>query len=151
MRTFGRTFVGVDSGRFDRSAHGHNQVVIFLVIVFTLNFMIIYRGISKGIETFCKWGMPALILLALIVLARVLTLGTPDAAKPDQNLVNGLGYMWNPGDVAHQLKNPQLWLAAAGQIFFSLSVGFGVIITYASYLTEKDDMVLSGLTASKRQ
>lgn len=127
---------------------GHNQVVIFLVIVFALNFWIIYRGITKGIETFCKWGMPVLILLALIVLGRVLTLGTPDPTKPDQSLLNGLGFMWNPGDVIHELKNAQLWLAAAGQIFFSLSVGFGVIITYASYLTEKDDIVLSGLAAS---
>ena len=41
-----------------------------------------------------------------------------------------------------------LWLAAASQIFFSLSVGFGVIITYASYLKVNDDVVLSGLTAS---
>jgi neurotransmitter:Na+ symporter, NSS family len=56
--------------------------------------------------------------------------------------------MWNPGDVAHQLRNPELWLAAAGQIFFSLSVGFGVIVTYASYLSDKDDVVLSGLTAT---
>jgi len=47
-----------------------------------------------------------------------------------------------------QLKNPMLWLAAAGQIFFSLSVGFGVIITYASYLRPGDDVVLSGLSAS---
>lgn len=58
------------------------------------------------------------------------------------------GYLWNPRDVATGLKNPELWLAAAGQIFFSLSVGFGVIITYASYLKTKDDVVLSGLTAS---
>lgn len=130
-----------------------NQVLVFLLIVFALNFFIIYRGISKGIEAFCKWGMPALILLALVVLIRVLTLGTPDSSKPDQNLLNGLGFMWNPskigGDsVLQQLANPQLWLAAAGQIFFSLSVGLGVILTYASYLTEKDDIVLSGLTAS---
>ena len=40
------------------------------------------------------------------------------------------------------------WIAAAGQIFFSLSVGFGVIINYASYMKKKDDVVLSGLTAS---
>jgi SNF family Na+-dependent transporter len=77
-----------------------------------------------------------------------LTLGTPDPSKPDQNLLNGLGSMWNPGNMGVQLKNPQLWLAAAGQIFFSLSVGFGVIITYASYLSNTDDVVLSGLTAS---
>ena len=50
--------------------------------------------------------------------------------------------------VWEQLANPQLWLAAAGQIFFSLSVGFGVIITYASYLRKKDDVVLSGLAAT---
>lgn len=127
---------------------GLGDVGIFVLIVYVLNFYFIYRGISKGIEFVCKWGMPLLILIAVIVLARVLTLGTPDAAKPDQNVINGLGYLWNPGDIATGLKNPQLWLAAAGQIFFSLSVGFGVIITYASYLKRKDDVVLSGLTAS---
>ena len=47
-----------------------------------------------------------------------------------------------------QLANPSLWLAAAGQIFFSLAVGFGIIIVYASYMRPKDDVVLSGLTAS---
>jgi NSS family neurotransmitter:Na+ symporter len=127
---------------------GHNQVVIFLALVFGLNFVIIYRGLARGIEAFCKYAMPALVLLALIILGRVLTLGTPDPAQPDQNVLNGLGFMWNPGDVARQLRKPELWLAAAGQIFFSLSVGFGVIVTYASYLTEKDDVVLSGLAAS---
>ena len=50
--------------------------------------------------------------------------------------------------VWQQLANPNLWLAAAGQIFFSLSVGFGVIITYSSYLSKKDDVVLSGLAAT---
>jgi SNF family Na+-dependent transporter len=54
--------------------------------------------------------------------------------------------MWNPNFQA--LGNAQTWLAAAGQIFFSLSVGFGVIINYASYMRKKDDVVLSGLTAS---
>jgi NSS family neurotransmitter:Na+ symporter len=50
--------------------------------------------------------------------------------------------------VLEQLMRPQLWLAAAGQIFFSLSVGFGIILTYASYLAPKDDVVLSGLSAT---
>jgi SNF family Na+-dependent transporter len=76
----------------------------------------------------------------------VLTLGTPDPVHPDQNVINGLGYMWNPDFKA--LGNAQTWLAAAGQIFFSLSVGFGVIINYASYMKRKSDVVLSGLTAS---
>jgi SNF family Na+-dependent transporter len=127
---------------------GLGDVGIFVLIVYALNFYFIYRGISKGIEAVCKYAMPALILIALIVLGRVLTLGTPDPAKPAQSVIGGLGYLWNPGDIATGLRNPQLWLAAAGQIFFSLSVGFGVIITYASYLKRKDDVVLSGLTAS---
>jgi SNF family Na+-dependent transporter len=54
--------------------------------------------------------------------------------------------MWNPQWGA--LGDFDTWLAAAGQIFFSLSVGFGVIINYASYMKRKDDVVLSGLTAS---
>jgi SNF family Na+-dependent transporter len=80
------------------------------------------------------------------VLIRVLTLGTPNPALPDQNVINGLGYMWNPN--FSELGDAQTWLAAAGQIFFSLSVGFGVILNYASYMKKKDDVVLSGLTAS---
>lgn len=124
------------------------DVGLFVLIVYVLNFFFIYRGISKGIERVCKFAMPALIVIALVILARVLTLGTPDPARPDQNVIAGLGYMWNPGNVAEGLRNPELWLAAAGQIFFSLSVGFGVIITYASYLNSRDDVVLSGLTAS---
>ncbi len=127
---------------------GLDDVGLFLVIVFALNFFFIYRGISKGVEFVCKYAMPVLVLTALIVLARVLTLGTPDPLKPEQSILNGLGFMWNPGDVGAGLRNPQLWLAAAGQIFFSLSVGFGIIITYASYLKKNDDVVLSGLSAS---
>jgi len=92
--------------------------------------------------------MPSLILIAIVMLIRVLTLGAPVDENPEQSVLNGLGFMWNPRDVVPQLRNPQLWMAAAGQIFFSLSVGFGIIATYASYLTEKDDVVLSGLTAT---
>jgi SNF family Na+-dependent transporter len=145
-KEFWLSYIGAHENGFLLAEGG--QVIWFLVGVFTLNFIIIYRGLSGGIEFFCRWAMPALILLALVVLVRVLTLGTPNPDLPDQSLINGLGFMWNPGNVGEQLRNPELWLAAAGQIFFSLSVGFGVIITYASYLTDRDDIVLSGLTAS---
>ena len=53
--------------------------------------------------------------------------------------------MWNQDFSA--LKSARVWLAAAGQIFFTLSVGIGVILTYASYLSKGDDVVLSGLSA----
>ena len=122
--------------------------VAFFAAVFVLNFAIIHRGLSGGIELVCKWGMPLLILLALVLLVRVLALGTPDPAHPELSIWNGLGYMWDPKDVAAGLANPAVWLKAASQVFFTLSVGFGVIITYASYLRPKDDVVLSGLTSS---
>jgi SNF family Na+-dependent transporter len=128
--------------------------IVFWAITLTANFVLIYRGISKGIEKFCTWAMPVMALCAAIVLVRVLTLGTPDPSLPDQNVLNGLGFMWNPKP-AHEgeswfsaLVKPEVWMAAAGQIFFTLGVGFGIIINYASYLKRKDDIVLSGLTAS---
>ena len=62
--------------------------------------------------------MPLMAVCAVVVLIRVLTLGTPDPSLPDQNVMNGLAYMWNPDFTA--LGNPQTWLAAAGQIFFSI-------------------------------
>lgn len=125
---------------------GVHPVVWAFVITAAANIWFVYRGLSKGIETVCKYAMPVMAVLGIIVLVRVLTLGTPNAAMPDQSVVNGLGFMWNPKWEA--LGKFDTWLAAAGQIFFSLSVGFGVIINYASYMKKKDDVVLSGLTAS---
>jgi SNF family Na+-dependent transporter len=138
----------------DFTGRGQNGVIaggslatfVFWVVTFGINIWLVFRGISRGIEKFVSWAMPIMAVCAVIVLIRVLTLGTPDPAHPEQSVVNGLGYMWNPDFKA--LGNPQTWLAAAGQIFFSLSVGFGVIINYASYMKRKDDVVLSGLTAS---
>ncbi|HBY95264.1 MAG TPA: sodium:calcium symporter [Chloroflexi bacterium] len=127
-------------------AGGSVQTLVFWLITFAINIWLVFKGISKGIEKFVTWAMPTMAVCAVIVLIRVLTLGTPDPALPEQSVLNGLGYMWNPNFSA--LTNPQTWLAAAGQIFFSLSVGFGVIINYASYMRKKDDVVLSGLTAS---
>ena len=127
-------------------AGGSYSTFLFWLVTFAVNITLVYRGISKGIERFCSWAMPTMAVCAAIVLIRVLTLGTPDPNLPEQNVINGLGYMWNPNFQA--LGNAQTWLAAAGQIFFSLSVGFGVIINYASYMRKKDDVVLSGLTST---
>ncbi|MDD5005322.1 MAG: sodium-dependent transporter [Candidatus Omnitrophica bacterium] len=125
--------------------NGSNLSILFFAITFIINTFIIYHGIKGGIERLCKIAMPILFLCGLVILIRVLTLGTPNPLKPDWNISNGLGYMWNPDFAA--LKNPKVWLAAAGQIFFTLSVGIGVILTYASYLSKGDDVVLSGLSA----
>lgn len=131
--------------------------VVFWLLAFSVNFLVIFRGVSKGIEKLCTYAMPAMAVCAFLVLVRVLTLGTPNPANPEQSVLGGLAFMWEPKQLVKTidgqqvatspLADPQVWMAAAGQIFFSLSVGFGVIINYASYLKRKDDVALSGLTA----
>jgi SNF family Na+-dependent transporter len=119
--------------------------LVFWLLVIAANALLVRRGLVRGIEAFCRWALPLMALCALVVLVRVLTLGTPDPSRPELNVSNALGYLWNP-DLS-RLGDAEVWLAAAGQIFFSLSVGFGIIINYASYLRRKDDIVLSALSA----
>ncbi|MGL6196398.1 MAG: sodium-dependent transporter [Thermoguttaceae bacterium] len=132
--------------------HGlFNTKIICMVFCFLLNFYLIYCGITKGIERFCKLALPALLICSLIVLARILTFNNPTGIE-GQGLLDGLGYVWNPTSADktffQTLARPEAWLAAAGQVFFSFSVGFGLIITYASYTRKNDDIALSSLTAS---
>jgi neurotransmitter:Na+ symporter, NSS family len=138
-------FVGSEQNGFALGGHGGKWLWV-LITLFTFNFWLIYRGVTKGIERFCRIAMPLMALLAIVVLIRVLTLGTPDPSKPEQSVLGGLNFMWDPQ--AEALADPGTWLAAAGQIFFSLSVGFGIVINYASYLRPQDDVALSGLTSS---
>lgn len=116
---------------------------IFFVITFTLNIYVVYRGIHKGIEALTKIAMPLLLVFAIVIAIRVLTLGAVN--NPNWHPLNGLGFLWNLNFSG--LFSSKVWLAAAGQIFFTLSVGIGVILTYASYLSKGDDVALSGLTA----
>jgi len=111
------------------------------VITVVLNIFILIKGISGGIEKLAKVTMPLLFIFAIILMIRVLNLKTPQGSALD-----GLNFLWTPK--WDQLSNPKIWLAAAGQVFFTLSLGFGAIITYASYLKKNDDLVLSGLSAS---
>jgi SNF family Na+-dependent transporter len=138
-------FVGANADGFMYEG-GNNELMIILLFTFILNFVLIYRGLAKGIETFCTYAMPLMALCAVVVLIRVLTLGTPNPAAPEQNVINGLGSMWNPN--SEYLWRGQTWMAAAGQIFFSISAGFGIIINYSSYLRKKDDVALSSLTSA---
>lgn len=119
---------------------------LFFVITFALNLLVMGYEIKHGIEKVCKWAMPILFLAAVVLMIRVLTLGAPNPAQPENSIVNGLGYMWNPD--WSSLLQAKVWFAAAGQILFTLSCGIGVILTYASYLRKEDDVTLSGLTAA---
>lgn len=143
MGAFLKGYQGVAVNEF---FSGPGIAYLFFIVTFFLNVIIISFGISRGIERFCTWALPLLLVIACILLVRVLTLGTPVADKPENSVVNGLGFLWNPD--WSRLRDANVWLAAAGQIFFSLSAGFGVILTYASYLRKQDDVALSGLTAA---
>lgn len=130
--------------------NGIGTAYLFFLITLSLNLWVLYKGVSAGIEWLARWGLPLLFIFAIILLIRVFTLGTPDPSHPENNIWNGLAFIWNPN--FSSLKNVNVWLAATGQIFFTLSLGFGAIQTYASYLKPKDDVVLSGLaTASANE
>lgn len=123
---------------------GIGTAYTFFLITFGLNMLVVLLGIKKGIERMCMVALPALLAIALVIVVRVLTLKS--VINPLWTPAGGLGFLWNPDFSA--LKEAKVWLAAAGQIFFTLSVGIGVILTYASYLKRKDDVLLSGLTAA---
>lgn len=143
MQSFLRGFQGLEH---NQHFSGIGVAYIFFLITFILNMWVLYYGIKGGIEKLCNIAMPLLFVCGIILAVRVFMLGTPDPSKPAWNLMNGLGFLWNPDFGA--LKSAKVWLAASGQILFTLSVGIGVILTYASYLKKGDDVVLSGVSAS---
>jgi len=143
MNKFLKGFQGAESNEFFTSML---PILIFLAIALSINYFFLYRGISKGIEVLAKIGMPILFVFGIILAIRVLTMGAPDPTIPDQTVWKGLAYIWNPD--FSRLKDAEVWLVAAGQIFFTLSLGQGIVNTYASYLREKDDVTLNGLTTS---
>ena len=116
------------------------------IVTFVANLVVIYKGLVQGIELLCKIAMPMLLVGGVVLMARIFMLGPQDAKHAELTINNALGFMWNPDFGA--LKHPNVWLAAAGQIFFTLRVGLGAIMTYASYLRAKDDVTLSSTTAA---
>src|SRR5687767_1778897 len=112
----------------------------FFVVTLVINIWIISKGISGGIEKLARIGMPILFIFAAILAVVILMLPAgPDGSTP----AAGLNFVYNPD--FSRIGEPSVWLAAAGQIFFTLSVGMGSLQAYASYLKKKDDLVLSGV------
>jgi NSS family neurotransmitter:Na+ symporter len=116
----------------------------FFLVTMGLNWWIVGQGIARGVERLALVAMPVLFLFAVILVIRVFTLGAPDPTQPDQQVLNGLGFIWNPD--FSRLGDAKVWLAAAGQIFFTTSVGWGAIQVYASYMKERSDVVMTGLS-----
>ena len=141
MGHFLHGFQGVETNQFFSS---WLPLIFFLSLTLAINYYFLRKGISKGIEVLAKIGMPVLFIFGVILVIRVLTLGHP--ASGVSSIDAGMGFMWNPD--FSQLGHATVWLVAAGQIFFTLSIGQGIINTYASYLREKDDVTLNGLSTT---
>ena len=115
----------------------------FGCLMFTMLFMVICYlinrgGVSGGIEKFNKVGMPALFVCLLIIIVRALTM---------EGAVEGLKFMFVPGYAVkagfiEQAPGFLTVLATAGgQMFFSLSLAMGAMITYGSYLSKEENLV----------
>ena len=140
FKEFLYSYIGIPQGNEPILKPSLFAYIVF-IITMLINVGILIRGISAGIERFAKIAMPTLFLLAVFLVIRVFLLETPNGSA-----VEGLNFLWTPD--FEKLKDPQVWIAAVGQIFFTLSLGFGAIITYASYIRRDDDITLSGLTAA---
>jgi neurotransmitter:Na+ symporter, NSS family len=104
-------------------------VFIPLVLVWVIALGILFKGVKKGIEVANRIFIPALLVLFFIIVVRALTL---DGA------MDGLNAFFKPN--WESIMSGKVWVAAYGQIFFSLSIAFAIMITYSSYLPKKTDI-----------
>lgn len=115
----------------------------FWLLALTVLLFTAMGGIQKGIERMAKILMPMIYVFGILLIIRTLTLGAPNPAHPDWTPIAGLNFIWAP---RWEDLNWAATMAACGQIFFTLSIGMGIICNYASYLKPDDDVVLSGFT-----
>ena len=106
-------------------------MLVWTAIFVAINGIVVAAGVAEGIEKFCKIGMPALFVMLVAVIIYV-------AVQP--GAFDGYKFMfgWN----IEPLKEDFLGVlsSAAGQMFFSLSLGMGIMITYGSYLDKKENI-----------
>ena len=122
---------------FNTFVGSSGEAIIFGLIFVVITMLIVLGGIGGGIEKVCSVGMPALFVMLLICIVRACTL---DGA------VAGLKYMFVPGwavengIIAEAPDFLTVLSTAGGQMFFSLSLGMGAMITYGSYLQKKENL-----------
>jgi SNF family Na+-dependent transporter len=123
---------------------GSIEPVIFWILCLLLNTWILSRGLSGGVEKAAKIGMPLLLVFGAFLAFKAVTLQAGEnGALHDGTL--GLNYLWTPD--YSTIWDSKVWLAAAGQIFFTLSIGMGSIQCYSSYVKRKDDIALNAMSA----
>nr|MBM3932662.1 sodium:calcium symporter [Sphingomonadales bacterium] len=121
----------------------HTAIYFWLFCLF-LNTYILSKGLSGGVEKAAKVGMPLLLLFGLFLAYKGITLKAGEFGALLDGTV-GLNFLWTPN--FDSIWNTKVWLAAAGQIFFTLSVGMGSIQCYAAYVRSKQDIALNAMSA----
>jgi NSS family neurotransmitter:Na+ symporter len=121
------------SGSFERFISRTWAPLGFHLAFLAVTVAIVALGVKSGIEKFSKICLP--ILFALVVLIAVYSLTLPGAQK-------GLAYLFKPDFSKVTIGT---CLDALGQSFYSLSLGMGIIITYSSYVSKKENLMASGV------
>ena len=116
----------------------------FFLVTLSLNIWVLSKGLEGGIEKVSKICMPLLLLFGALLAIRAITLDSGELGTTYDTAV-GLNYLWEPR--FDSLLRPGVWLAAAGQVFFTLSLGMGSIICYASYIKSRQDIALNAMSA----
>jgi len=120
------------------------EALLFFILCLALNTWILSRGLSGGVEKASKIGVPLLIVFGIFLAIKGISMKAGQQGAVNDG-ITGLNFLWTPH--FDSLTNPKVWLAAAGQIFFTLSVGMGSIQCYASYLKKKEDIATNAFSA----
>ncbi len=127
-------------GLLDATSAGHFGGIQWSILIgLALTWVWIFFSIFKGVDSVGKVVLitvPLPVLILIIMIIRGFTL--PGAW-------DGLNYFLQPN--FKELLNPQVWIEAFSQVFFSMSIGFGIMIAYASYLPDKSDVNNNALLA----
>lgn len=104
-------------------------ILIGIAIIWFISWFICYKGIKAGIEKANKILLPALVIIMIIIAIRAVNL---------EGAAEGLNTLFTPD--WSKVMDPKVWVAAYGQVFFSLSLAMGIMMTYSSYLPKKTDI-----------
>ncbi|QEW02883.1 sodium-dependent transporter [Microbacterium lushaniae] len=112
-------------------------VLIPLALVWIVTIAVLAAGVAKGLQRVNVVFLPLLVVAFLILVVRALFL---------EGAGVGLDALFTPNWAA--LGDPNVWIAAYSQIFFSLSIAFGIMITYASYRRRRSNLTAPGLVVA---
>ena len=132
-----------DSSYFDNFITSPVSPIVFMLIFMGISAFIVYCGVEKGVEKFSKVVMPALLVLILGVSIFSLTLSHTEDGITRTGIDGLFVYIVPNFEGITFSKFLDILLDAMGQLFYSLSVAMGIMITYGAYVKDDVDMVKS--------